>query len=386
MKYYFPLHLNGDNRGCEAIAKGTALLLDEPKENLVGLCTNSTLDIKLGLSDYITLVDAPSNNIISVLLRKLHRVATPQKTKHMKYVYSQMYDNFINNVPMDSVVLSTGGDMFCYGNNEAVYTSEKCQSRGLKTILWACSIGEKNLTSEKLKCLHNFDLIYVRESLTYNLLLEYGLKNVINFPDPAFCLEPKSCVLPNCFEKGKQIVGVNISNFVLSEDPEKEIMILNFVEYIFNKTNYDILLIPHVLWSNQDDRIPSKSIYEKYYKTNRIYILDTKRLNYCEIRYVISKCHAFIGARTHSVISAYSTCVPTIALGYSVKSKGLAKDLDLSEKLVINCTKDIYPYKLIESFIYLEDHYKDIKEHLEIALPKYVSKLTSLKSEILKYI
>ena len=25
MKYYFPIHLNGGNRGCEAISKGTAL-------------------------------------------------------------------------------------------------------------------------------------------------------------------------------------------------------------------------------------------------------------------------------------------------------------------------------------------------------------------------
>ena len=27
MKYYFPIHLDGGNRGCEAIAKGTAMLL-----------------------------------------------------------------------------------------------------------------------------------------------------------------------------------------------------------------------------------------------------------------------------------------------------------------------------------------------------------------------
>ena len=31
MKIYFPIHLDGGNRGCEAIAKGTAILLDKPK-------------------------------------------------------------------------------------------------------------------------------------------------------------------------------------------------------------------------------------------------------------------------------------------------------------------------------------------------------------------
>jgi colanic acid/amylovoran biosynthesis protein len=46
MKYFFPLHLNGGNRGCEAIAKGTAILLNEPKKNLIGLTTNPKLKIK----------------------------------------------------------------------------------------------------------------------------------------------------------------------------------------------------------------------------------------------------------------------------------------------------------------------------------------------------
>ena len=34
MSYYFPVHIDGGNRGCEAIAKGTAILLNDNKENL----------------------------------------------------------------------------------------------------------------------------------------------------------------------------------------------------------------------------------------------------------------------------------------------------------------------------------------------------------------
>ena len=55
-KYYFPLHLNGGNRGCEAISKGTALILGEPKENLIGLCSDIKLDKKLGVDNYVTLI------------------------------------------------------------------------------------------------------------------------------------------------------------------------------------------------------------------------------------------------------------------------------------------------------------------------------------------
>ena len=57
MKYYFPLHLDGDNRGCEAIAKGTAILLDEKKDVLYGLCRNVSVDKKLGTDKYVTLIE-----------------------------------------------------------------------------------------------------------------------------------------------------------------------------------------------------------------------------------------------------------------------------------------------------------------------------------------
>ena len=35
MKYYLPIHLDGGNRGCEAITKATSLLLG--KENIYAL-------------------------------------------------------------------------------------------------------------------------------------------------------------------------------------------------------------------------------------------------------------------------------------------------------------------------------------------------------------
>lgn len=47
MKIYFPIHLDGGNRGCEAIAKGTAEILGLPKEQLIGLCRNIELDKRL---------------------------------------------------------------------------------------------------------------------------------------------------------------------------------------------------------------------------------------------------------------------------------------------------------------------------------------------------
>lgn len=61
MKIYFPIHLDGGNRGCEAIAKGTAEILGLPKEQLIGLCRNIELDKRLKVDDYVTLWNQKSH-------------------------------------------------------------------------------------------------------------------------------------------------------------------------------------------------------------------------------------------------------------------------------------------------------------------------------------
>ena len=111
--------------------------------------------------------------------------------------------------------------------------------------------------------------------------------------------------------------------------------------------------------------------------------MDGNRYNYQELRYIISNCYCFIGGRTHAVISAYSTCTPAIALGYSIKSKGIAKDLSLSERLVVDCTKNITPGCLIDSFNYLVDNYDEIKTNLMNKIPEYVKRPYKIR-EIIK--
>lgn len=384
-KVFFPLHLNGGNRGCEAIAKGTALLLEEPKENLVGLCNDVALDNRLGVSSFVSLVPSPSLNKFKLLLRKAHRLFCPQHSKHMKFVYKQTYDDFLKKIPADGIVFSTGGDMYCYGDNEAVYTARFCQERGLKTALWGCSIGEKNLTPKKMDTLKNFDLIYVRDSLTEHVLHSHGINNTICYPDPAFILEPEKITLPSFFD-ANEVIGINLSRFVFGNNLEGMNMMRHFMDYLLKETDLHIMLVPHVLWRDQDDRVISNDFMKIYSNTGRVHLFDSNCFNYCEIRYAISKCRYFVGARTHSVISAYSTCVPTIALGYSIKSKGIAKDLELDEKYVVDCTNNCYESKITESFLCLRQMESDVKRHMEDVMPKYKKRLLEIKTVYKKFL
>ena len=138
-------------------------------------------------------------------------------------------------------------------------------------------------------------------------------------------------------------------------------------------------MVPHVLWQVQDDRIISRVILREYESTGRLSVLDSGSLNYLQIRYVISKCHLFCGGRTHSVISAYSTCVPAIALGYSVKSQGIAKDLKLPMETVVDSKHITGKNELLNAIKYGLENHDVLREHLLEIMPTYKEQVYGIK-------
>lgn len=380
MKIFLPIHIDGGNRGCEAITKGTALLLGLPAEQIQALSRNVELDKRLGLVACTTLLPFPAVTFCWRVRRKLLQLLCGNGKKTQEFTYKHLYAPFLDRMAAGDVMLSTGGDMMCYGNNEVIYTNDYLHDKGIRTILWGCSIGKENLTREKLETLGHFSLIYARESLTAEMLEGLGLKNVVLCPDPAFILKPETCSLAEAFQK--DVVGLNLSNYVLGKDGLDTPFggeTVKLVKYILTQTELNILLIPHVMWKGQDDRLAATAVQEHFKGEPRITVLDSDRLNYGQLRYVISRCRYFVGARTHAVISAYSTCVPALALGYSVKSKGIAKDLGLSERLVVD-SKHCAPGMLVDSFKYLMETEDDVRSHLQEVMSDYVKRLEKVKS------
>ena len=79
-----------------------------------------------------------------------------------------------------------------------------------------------------------------------------------------------------------------------------------------------------------------------------------------------------MGARTHATIAAYSSCVPTLVVGYSVKARGIAQDLfGKIDNYVIPVQTLKHPDELTKAFIWLSNHESEIREHLEEFIPRY---------------
>lgn len=328
------------NRGCEAIVKGIGKLFEQNnKYRVVAYSENIDLDRRLGVGQYSELKSFRKNgiSIFDKIKRKARVMLLRNEFEKEAYRCGYAYKEMLKEIDRTDIALSTGGDLLCYGINELFYINKTLYRRGVDTVLWGCSIGKENLTPEKEQLLKTFKLIVARESITYDLLISLGLKNVYCYPDPAFTLDPEKCEIPKLF--GSKVIGINLSNFVGENVGFDSIIgrnICGMLDSILKKTDMHIVLIPHVFWDKQDDRVICNAIYEKYKYSERIHVFNTEHLNYQQIRYVISKFDFFVGARTHAMISAYATAVPALALGYSVKARGIARDLGIDESFVVN--------------------------------------------------
>lgn len=385
---YLPSHKDGDNRGCEAITRGTIAILNGLSESIIAYSNNLELDKKLGLSELLDLRAMNSYSSKSIVLKvvyALKRIFQRNNQARRIYKAGHMYEHAMKEINSGDVVLSTGGDMLCYENNEIIYINNYLSKKHIKTILWGCSIGYDNLTPEKIDTLKKFSFITVRESLTKQMLVEkLGLDKVELYPDPAFVLKPQKCILPDYMYK-KKICGINLSNFVGQDIGFDTIFgknLLQLIHHILSDTDLEIVLIPHVFWQGQDDRIVCNALYDKFKETERIHLFNSENMNYCEIRYAVSKCHFFIGTRTHAMISAYSMCVPALALGYSVKARGIAKDLGMPNELVVDYKSIKYHDELVTAFKYMYDNEDAIRKHLEDIILDYSAKAFEARSVV----
>ena len=100
-----------------------------------------------------------------------------------------------------------------------------------------------------------------------------------------------------------------------------------------------------------------------------------------ELKGYISRCRFFIGARTHSTIAAYSSCVPTLVVGYSIKANGLAKDIfGTIDNFVCPVQTLDNEEDILNKFIYILKNENKIKRHLENMMPGYKKRVFELRN------
>lgn len=363
-------HTGSVNRGCEAIISSTVDILKMAgAEDVTLMSFNKQDDINCGLDKKVKIMSYPRRSFVNKIDTYFKRKMLKKEAQTHEYLYKNIFKQIKVN---DSILFNVGGDTYCYGiPYVSIALNNMAERKNVPTVFWGCSV-EKSVLETKILTddINKYSAVVVREKLSQDIFMK-GLKDqnkIYKTCDPAFHLEIKETGLPCGFVE-KNTLGLNVSALVFADyNDQNDIMyqnIYSLIDYILEETNLNVCLIPHVynIEQNLGDIVILRRLYEKYAGSQRVSLVD-KELSCSELKYIISKCRFFIGARTHSTIAAYSTAVPCIALSYSIKSRGIATDLFETEE----------GYAL---------PYKNIKEADEIK-NAFVSVLYNNEQEILK--
>ena len=334
-----------DNRGCEAIIRGTVKILrqhfDNPQFIAVSNYRSKCQFEKQKIDEDDEAIIHKKTIVFEKRFRPLWFLLTglrflcPTGRNHL------VYKNMLPSLKEASAVLSIGGDNYSldYGIPRN-YTGldDLVLSRKKPMVIWGASVGPFSKIPEyekyMIKHLKKVNGIFARETATIEYLAEKGITtNVYRIADPAFlmkAIEPKKEKFN--IEIPKEAIGINLSplmaKYKTNTDLKKWIaMGANIVEEIAKTIKLPIFLIPHVTSPHDNDHEFLRNVLALIEKPKARVKLISSNLTAAEIKWVISKMSVFIGARTHSTIAALSSGVPTVSLAYSIKAKGINQDL-----------------------------------------------------------
>ena len=385
MNMRYTLFGNGSsgNHGCEAITRGTVEILVRENNHYLVLSQQLEQDRSYGIGEIAELLSAKTE------LRRDARFLLAYARMKLQKDYAAMdvlpyLDRIREQKGKTDLALAVGGDNYCYdGTDFYRYLNKACHDAGIPTVLWGCSIEPTVVDDPRIReDLRRYDAVVARESITYEAVREVQ-PNTIMAPDPAFRMPAAACKLDARFASGN-VIGVNISPMIVSNEKKQGMTRANYEEllrFLLEETDCTVALIPHVVWPQNDDRAELRRLYELFPQKDRMILVEDHTAP--ELKYLIGHCRFFIGARTHATIAAYSSCVPTLVVGYSVKARGIARDLFGSEEgYVIPVQGLAYGEDLRKAFQTLFAREDKIRGHLQTMMPSYIAQTDAAREMV----
>lgn len=374
-------HGGSGNHGCEAIVRATMLLLRPEKGSLFSSACGE--DERYGLDRLVRIL--PEQRPIRRLSAGYAAAWVRRHVLGVENAFDRLaFRGIAQEAAHADLALCSGGDNYCYGEPVHIYLqNEMLRRSGVPIVLWGCSLEREDMQGKMLEDLKAFDLIVARESLTCEALRECGVSRVVLYPDPAFALPAVPAPLPEGWREGN-MVGINVSPMVISHEGRPGAVMENYsrlAEWVLAETDMGIALIPHVVGPGNDDRKPLMELYERFRPTGRVVMIGDAPCG--ELKGYISRCRFLVAARTHASIAAYSTGVPALVVGYSVKARGIARDLFGTEDgLVVPVQALDSPEELREAFRGIMVREDELKAACAEVIPSYLERLRECPGEL----
>lgn len=391
MKIYLTGQDNFGNRGCEALVRSNAMLLREARPDAEILVPSHDIERdkkqwRSASRDGIRFVNAiPVHKNLKWRGRLANRF---DFLKSWRWPQPNLGHPYAKDITSADALVSIGGDNYSldYGLVSLfhfVNVAEFALRSEKPSALWAASVGpfdkEPRVVQQVVEHLQRLSLVSVRETNSYDYLRGKGLhSNLIQVADSAFALKPEPFDVSSFWPKtDKPVVGLNVSPLIQKyrargEDPvvlKNEVV--RFVQHAMGQ-GYHVLLVPHVVPLDgrvfNNDEVYMREILAAFSPADSV-SMPPSGLNASQLKYIISLCRFFIGARTHATIAAFSSSVPTISIAYSIKAKGINNDLFGHCRYVLE-TPDVGESSLKGALALLESDESQIRVALDQQVPK----------------
>lgn len=341
-----------ENRGCEAIVRGTVKILREYFRDPRFVCLSHFNSREQYLKQRLQETDDAIVHLTSHTINKNTAIKKFWNPNTWLYVYrhfynpgalkSKIYCDMLPHLDDAAAILSIGGDNYSidYGKKPTLFTSldDFVLAHGRPLVIWGASIGPFSSMPE-YECYMSEHLekvtgIFARESATIEYLKSIGVReNVHPVADPAFIMEPiKPAEIEDKVPIEKGSIGMNLSplmaRYVTGGDLKKwTSMAASIIGDVAEKTGMHIYLIPHVTRPGSSDHNFMQRALSLIPEKNKNITLVPREYNAEETKWIIGRMDLFAGARTHSTIAALSSGIPTLSFAYSIKARGINRDI-----------------------------------------------------------
>lgn len=185
-------HGGSANHGCEALARSTIQSLEKGNKFTL-LSERPEEDLKYGLNE-IARIESSQDVLPEGLQGFLYKLKM-KFTHDERIYYKSIYRNAIRKSGDTDIAIAIGGDNYCYKGFAEQFgvLNDMFIARRIPCVLWGCSIDPHRINKHLIEYLSKYQLITVRESITYKALKESSIRSLYLISDTAFKLKKIEC-------------------------------------------------------------------------------------------------------------------------------------------------------------------------------------------------
>ncbi len=335
-----------ENRGCEAIVRGTARIL----RSAFGPChlLNWHLDPRAHPPPAV-------DHDKEILHRPIPfpKRLTPAwlavrclQRAHHPVLARLAFQGLCDEARICRAVLAVGGDNFTldYGKPSIfVALANALGGCGKPQVLWGASVGPFDEQPAYQRFVGNilqrrFSHFFVREELSANYLESHWRlqQRVRRFSDPAFLLDPT----PSPFVPPLGAIGFNLSPMLRTRiERQQSGGWRHFLTSLAAKLaclSRPIVMIPHVTQPYGDDWECLREFADALVAHGVHAQFPPADTSAAQTKSIIAGLEVLVAARTHACIAGYSSQVPVLAIAYSQKASGIAESIFGNRDFVIS--------------------------------------------------